>query len=425
VDGDHVIESSDGDHVYLYIGMRRGGQNYYALDVTNPDAPALKWTITGGTGGFAELGQTWASAVHTAVNIDGTVKQVLIFAGGYDSDQDDKTTRSADGQGRALYMVDAATGVLLWSAGPTTNPNGSYTQTFADMNYSIPSDVRLLDINNDGLADQMYVADMGGQLWRFDIINGNAAASLVSGGVIADLALNASGDNDAANNRRFYYAPDVSLMRYGTQRFLAIAIGSGWRASPLNTAVQDRFYMIRQSDIYAPPTTYSKINETNLYDASDNTIGQGTSAEQATALSSLWNTYNGWFIDLPNSGEKVLAESLTVNNQILFTTFEPVSGATACSVGVGKGRFYVISSYDATPVMNLDNVGDDSALTASDRSRELTRVGIPPTPSVLFPDDPDGTVVPDPLLCVGAECGLGLDFGQIMERTFWREITSN
>ncbi|WP_455210277.1 PilC/PilY family type IV pilus protein [Kaarinaea lacus] len=425
VDGDHIIEAADGDHVYLYVGMRRGGRNYYALDVTDPDAPSLKWIIKGGSGDFLELGQTWSSAVKTAVNINGTVKQVLIFSGGYDTDQDDKITRSADSQGRALYIVDAESGALLWSAGPSTDPNGTYTQSFTDMNYSIPADLRVIDINNDGFADQMYVGDMGGQLWRFDIKNGNAATSLVSGGVIADLALNASGSNDAANNRRFYYAPDVSIMRKGTQKFLSLAVGSGWRAHPLNTAVQDRFYMVRLSDIYSVPTSYTKLTHSNLYDATDNTIGEGTASEQATALSSLWDTYKGWYMDLPNSGEKVLAESLTVNNQILFTSFEPVASGTSCSAGTGKGRLYIVSAYDATPVMNLDQTGLDSELTASDRSGELARVGIPPKPTVLFPDDPTGKVVPDPVLCVGAECGKDLDFGQIMERTFWRELTNN
>ena len=102
-----------------------------------------------------------------------------------------------------------------------------------------------------------------------------------------------------------------------------------------------------------------------------------------------------------------------------------MSGGSACSAGTGKGRLYIVSAYDATPVMNLDKVGDDNALTQSDRSGDLARVGIPPKPTVLFPDDPTGKVVPDPVLCVGAECGKDLDFGQIMERTFWRELTNN
>ncbi len=34
-DDDITIDASDGDHVYSYFGMRRGGDNYYAMDITN------------------------------------------------------------------------------------------------------------------------------------------------------------------------------------------------------------------------------------------------------------------------------------------------------------------------------------------------------------------------------------------------------
>ena len=75
--------------------------------------------------------------------------------------------------------------------------------------------------------------------------------------------------------------------------------------------------------------------------------------------------------------------------------------------------------------MNMDGVGSDTALTKSDRSGELARVGIPPSPTVLFPGDPNDKTPHDPILCVGAECGKNLNFGNIMERTFWREVTNN
>ena len=45
-----------GEFVYAYIGMRRGGRSYYALDVTTPDSPELLWFISGGDSGFERLG---------------------------------------------------------------------------------------------------------------------------------------------------------------------------------------------------------------------------------------------------------------------------------------------------------------------------------------------------------------------------------
>ena len=42
--------------------MRRGGKNYYALDISSPDKPKQLWSkpIVGGSDGFEYLAQTWS-----------------------------------------------------------------------------------------------------------------------------------------------------------------------------------------------------------------------------------------------------------------------------------------------------------------------------------------------------------------------------
>ena len=37
--GDVALQTSEGDFAWLYLGMRRGGKNYYALDVTDRATP--------------------------------------------------------------------------------------------------------------------------------------------------------------------------------------------------------------------------------------------------------------------------------------------------------------------------------------------------------------------------------------------------
>ena len=81
-----------GDHVYLYAGMRRGGSSYYALDITDKEAPEYMWQIDGGPGGtdgFHELAETWSQMVPATIKYGTTIKKVLIFGGGYDNAQDD------------------------------------------------------------------------------------------------------------------------------------------------------------------------------------------------------------------------------------------------------------------------------------------------------------------------------------------------
>ncbi len=378
--------------VYLFFGMRRGGENFYGMNVTNRAAPRLMWTLSAANGALAELGQSWGKPVVTRMRMNGTVKTVLVLSGGYDPDQDDASVREYDDEGRAIYVVDALTGALLWSGGATGASNAeSFTDTFAEMNYSIPAEVRTVDIDGDGLADQLWVGDMGGQLWRFDV-NNNATGSdkLITGGVVAELAT-----NEAAGARRFYYPPSVALVREGPQLVLAVAIGSGWRAHPLDTVIDDRFYVLRDPHVYAPPVdeqgdiSYTALTAADFYDATANLVGQGTEAQRSAARAAL-AAKPGWFIELERGGEKVMSESAIVNERVIFTTYEPEPEINdACTGGLGNGYYYVLDLFNAAPDLPLNGGADgdpatDDALDKADRSQRLNRPGLPPAPVVYF-----------------------------------------
>ncbi|MDL2425389.1 hypothetical protein M2C68_22870, partial [Pseudomonas sp. BAgro211] len=75
----------------------------YALDLTDRSNPKLLWLIKGGTTtGFEQLGQTWSPPVKTRIDIGGTVTDVLIFAGGYDPNQDNVSVQTDDTMGNAI-----------------------------------------------------------------------------------------------------------------------------------------------------------------------------------------------------------------------------------------------------------------------------------------------------------------------------------
>src|SRR5207302_4300883 len=90
---------------------------------------------------------------------------VLLFAGGYDTNQDNAIPAGTDSTGNAIYMVDPLTGSRIWWAGSDSHAD----LVLAQMKYSIPSDLMIEDTNGDGLIDRIYVGDMGGQLWRIDL----------------------------------------------------------------------------------------------------------------------------------------------------------------------------------------------------------------------------------------------------------------
>lgn len=410
----------DREQAILYIGMRRGGSSYYALDVSNRDQPRLLWQINGRnplagnstTSGFERLGQTWSRMIPATINwTDGKDRKVLFFGGGYDPKEDDYLRRTPHEQGNAIFMVDAKSGDLLWSA---TDTSGIAKFRHADMTSSFASELVVVDNSGDGLADLLYAADVGGRIWRLDINHkATTANGFISGGVIADLGTN----NSRANNVRFYNKPDVIYTEYGTiwevddngnktevgkRGRYQIAIGSGYRAHPLNNEAIDHFYVINDYHTTGAPETYNTLRKTNLADF------------DRYNQSSMENRMNGLFYKLPNNGEKVLSNSVTLRDTIYFSTYRPVDAATrsGCEADTGMARTYTIK-----PALNPND------LERTIESKSIPPMGIPPDPVFVRtnpdPANPDSTR--EEGILIGAELILLNDDTSPVKRTYWRE----
>ncbi|WP_374324639.1 pilus assembly protein [Aquipseudomonas alcaligenes] len=360
---------NSGEFVYAYATMRRGGRNIYALDITDRNNPKLLWQIEGGvTPGFTKLSETWSAPVKTKIKIGSTITDVLIFGGGYDADQDSATVRTADDTGNAIYIVNARTGALIWSA----SNSAGHTQSLSSMQYSIPSPVRVIDIQKNAnntlvldeeqLADQFFVGDMGGQIWRFYINNGSSGAGLITPAGTDGVFARVSGTSESTN-RRFYEEPDIALLNVAGTPALTVNIGSGYRAHPLNQAVADRFYSFRTPLTTGPAGSDTTLTESNLYDATSNLVQRGSSAEKATAEANLGSTSGGWYIRLTRPGEKVLTRALTSNGVLFFNTYEPNTATEACQAAIGINRAYAVNLSNATPYQTSVSGNPDDRFT--------------------------------------------------------------
>ena len=437
INGDGTI--SGNDRVILFFGTGRNADtsDYYALEVTDKNNPKLLWKIDGST--LPGLGQAWSTPVITRVNVAGASQNsqhlVLVMGGGYDASEDNKTYNTSDMLGNHVYMVDALNGNLLWSAGSS---GASFNS--ARMDHAIPSPVAVLDLNGDGYADRMYVGDMAAQVWRFDITNGNPAASLVAGGVIASLGTKEDSVHAAVDVRRFYSSPDVAAeQKPKIKPFLSVALGSGYRGHPLDNTVNDRFYDIRDYNGFAP-MAQSAFNSLPIV------RDWLSSAAAAVKLIDITATPNptlapdilGWQLDLNthndwSAGEKSLVPSRTFNDQVIFTTYSPntLPSVDPCAgIGTGTNRVYSVNVFSGAPVIDRNN---DGVLTANERSQDLRQGGIAPETAFLFPaanpNNPNGNGNGPGNGSVACLSGVEVlsvctNFNQ-RRKTYWREGMAN
>jgi len=259
---------------------------------------------------------------------------------------------------------------------------------------------------------------MGGQIWRFDLVNGAAPSALATGGVIARLGAEGLSAPTQADTRRFYNTPDVSIFSDPLQdrRYLAVSIGSGYRAHPFDLSAADRFYSLRDPDVFrqldqSEYDNYDVITDGDLVEVS----GQvGVELDPAD---------RGWRFTLP-ANQKVLEESVTFDDSVFFVGFSPQNNAQAtCSAGQGTNFLYRVSVINGDPVVNnldalLPGEADDARRTT------LSQGGIAPTPTILFPS-PDENCTgadcsPPPIGCVGVEC-FDPGFANNPVRTLWSQ----
>lgn len=439
-----TIEDTSADNfalksAYMYQGMRRGGSNYYAWDISNANSSdgvpiSEMWQIKAGeTAGFDDMGQTWSKMIRTRMAAgcgDGgscEVRDVLVFAGGYDEYYDNKDnlpkTASSDIQGNAIYIVDAVNGWDSTKGGfiYKIGDGDSYNLNLPMYN-SIPADPSPIDIDGDGVMDMLFFVDIAGHVWRvdFDKTLSTSSESYASGGMIADLY-------DGLNFRRFYNALDISLVvPQGSDAYLNLSVGSGYRSYPKDDeSWTNALFMIFDENTSGPATdtegnvsyAYKEEEDTtfSVVDIYDLYVWSSTEGANKST-----NAPYGFYRQLDGVlDEKMLQSSITFNGYVLFSSYIPTNSgeeATCGSGEIGSGRTYLLDLETGDGALEYDTDGDgDIDGDDNDTYLELAHEGIPPEATILM--------VPELVVCVGTECTdeiLDFQTGQA-ERLYWRE----
>jgi len=341
VDGSPKLLVTQTDQKIVVFGLRRGGAQYYALDVTSKTGPRFLWSVSAETPGFSELGQAWSEPALGKIGNAMSFTYAAVFGAGYDPYFDDPSKTAPNPSnpvGRAFFVVNALDGSLIEAL------------RVSGMTYPIPSNVSALDLDEDGTLDVAYAGDLGGNLWRVDLPSRATKVFSTPG-------------------HKIFAAPDL-VREHGA---LAVFFGTGDLANPLETSVTDRIVAFRDDMLSAGHT------ESDLVDVTDNLIQEGSQAQQELIRSQL-ATSSGWFIRLTRPGEKVLSSPLAFFD-VLFTTFSPTTDV--CSGG-GDARLYILGFDDGRAVADMNG---DQSLTKDDRSKKIgTSILTEVTPTIRVED---------------------------------------
>ncbi len=307
------VQNTDDDedqqaHQWVYGGLRMGGRSYYALDLTNINSPTMKFHIdpatrkvysNSGAKDFPQLnnmGQSWSKPVLGYVNWKNdngvTEKKLVMFVGGgYDAGYETSNYNQTNKLGSGVFMFDANNGDLLWWA--SSNRNTGNTVKFLsvpDMKYSVVSRINAIDRNSDGLIDNLYFGDLGGQAFRVDL--NNNATSNDNFGVRAVKLF--SENNTNGTSPRFYNMPSVAIFIQNlaeggdNKRFATVSFVSGDMSSPLagtnksevtgqnvvTATAQDGVFVVYDNDLgrsdlytqnpFVPRTTSTTLSQNDL-----------------------------------------------------------------------------------------------------------------------------------------------------------------
>jgi len=321
-DSDGIKQPSEWRTV-LISGMRKGGEGYYALDVTSPpksggftDAnyPKVLWEFTD-----ASLAESWSEPVIAKVRQKSSTiapvrdRFVAIFGGG----------RSDTGDvGRSLFVIDVKTGAVL----------KKFTGMVGEV---VASPTVVLDLQ--GYIRYVFVADLLGNVYKFDFrsVGDDYGASPFSAWVGYTIFQPTSGGQPAYNRVEV-----ATVDAVGSQR--QIYFGTGDREAPISNATAGKFYMILDDDSKTTATQGNELANFTGSIASASGGSLGSSKGWYINLGSIASTTND---NVTHQGEKVLSDPVVFYNRVYFTTFTP-NASDPCSGG-GIARLYGLDWFSA------------------------------------------------------------------------------
>lgn len=354
----------------LIGALGKGGRGYYALDVTDPANPQPLWNFS--VNNEPNIGYTYGVPFVTKL-ADGT--WVALVTSGYNNVPEGSNYPTADGVGR-VFVLDLATGNVLKTistgAGSVAAPSG-----LARLN------VKVNDFSTDNTAIGAYGGDLLGNMWRFNLDAGTATKLVSFGTGKPIMAGPEIGDVDG-----------TKVIFFGTGRYLG--------ESDLDDTSVQSIYGIKDDGSTTITNTSQLVAQTLSGTGSTRNITKNTVD---------WATKFGWYVDLPDSGERI-----ALDPQLFFGTLvvaSTVPTASECQPG-GYSWLYQL---DYRTGGYIGNVATAVGVKYTSPTVGLTVSKLPTGTPVIYPITADGKKASPIELRLAPPTSIGG-----VRRVIWREL---
>ncbi len=192
-----------------------------------------------------------------------------------------------------------------------------------------------VDVDGDRITDYIYAGDLMGNMWKFDVTSADEGDWEVA---FEGAPLYTACSEDPCVNRQPITArPEVGIsppagyfVYFGTGRYFAV--GDNGVGTGANTiyAIRDKNAKGALSPVLPTggrTTLLEQVVETEQLV----TFGDYVEGIRTTSDNVILDTHDGWYLDLPTSGERQVSNTLLRSGRLIFTTVIP--SGDACSAG--------------------------------------------------------------------------------------------
>ena len=325
-------------HTVLVGGLNAGGRGFYALDVTDPSNPKALWELKGGSGTTClsdaqanplpaatlyyedcNIGLSFGNPIITKRMSDG--KWVVLLTSGYNN------VFPGSGQGY-LYVIDAQTGAILNRVSTGVGCDGLSSTAPCVLGTPDPSGLARINawVDNaflNNTAQRVYAGDLKGNVWRFQLDPG-ASGYLTA--VRVTTLTDSLGTPQPITTR-----PELGLIN--NMPVIYVATGKLLGTSDTSTTQVQSIYAFADDLTSTAVTVRGGAAYVQQF-----LSATGPDTRTATSNAVDWTTQKGWYVDLPDSGERANVDPILQLGTLVVPTNVP-SNDTCVAGGYGWVNF--------------------------------------------------------------------------------------